>query len=327
MTELPDRRSRIRLPENEPSYSHAMKTSRRDFVKQAFGAVMATSVFQPHLASRLPISFSTLGCPAWNLGKILDFAEQNGYAAIELRGLEGNLDLPSHVAFSAQNIGQTKRAIASHGLRIACVSSSTSLHESDAAKRNHELSDARRFIDLAESLGSPFVRVFGNSPDAEKPIAPDKKLKELVASGLHELGEYGAQHKVTVLIESHDDFTSSADLGEVLQRANSAHVGLLWDAYHTFVGSNEDPESTVGKLHRWIHHTHLKDAAGSGNDRKYVLTGQGNIPIRRQITALRSAGYQGFYCFEWEKLWHPDLADPEIAIADFARAVGGYLRQ
>jgi hypothetical protein len=33
-------------------------------------------------------------------------------------------------------------------------------------------------------------------------------------------------------------------------------------------------------------------------------------------------GYKGFYCFEWEKVWHPDLQDPEIAFADFAQVVG-----
>jgi len=304
-----------------------MSTTRRDFVKQAFGAVMATGALQHYKTSPLPISFSTLGCPAWNIDKILDFAEQHGFAAVELRGLEGNLDVPSHPAFAAQNIGQTKRAIASHGLRIACVSSSTSLHEFDPAKRSHELADARRFIDLAAALDAPYVRVFGNSPDSEKPVAPNAKLKELVASGLHELGEYAGPRKVAVLIESHDDFTASADLGEVLQRADSPHVGLLWDAYHTFVGSNEDPESTVRNLRRWIRHTHLKDSIGTGSDRKYVLTGRGNIPIQRQINSLRSSGYRGFYCFEWEKVWHPDLIDPEIAIPDFARVVGGYLRQ
>jgi len=304
-----------------------MNTTRRDFVKQVFGAAMATSVFGRHKTSRLPISFSTLGCPAWNLSKILDFAEQHGFAAVELRGLEGNLDLPSHSAFAAQNIAQTKRAIASHDLRIACVSSSTSLHESDTAKRNQQFADAHRFIDLAAALDAPYVRVFGNSKDAGKPVVPNAELKQRVASGLHELGEYAGPRKVAVLIESHDDFTSSADLGEVLQRADSPHVGLLWDAFHTYVSSNEDPESTVHNLRRWIHHTHLKDAVGTGTDRKYVLTGQGNIPIRRQINSLRSSGYQGFYCFEWEKVWHPDLTDPEIAIADYARVVGGYLRQ
>ena len=76
------------------------------------------------------------------------------------------------------------------------------------------------------------------------------------------------------------------------------------------------------QLGPWIRHTHLKDSIGSGEDRKYVLTGRGNVPIKRQIEALRSIHYKGFYCFEWEKLWHPDIDDPEIAIADYARVVG-----
>ena len=76
------------------------------------------------------------------------------------------------------------------------------------------------------------------------------------------------------------------------------------------------------ELGQWISHTHLKDSTGSGEDRKYVLTGRGNVPIQRQIESLRKIGYKGFYCFEWEKVWHPDLLDPEIAIADYARVVG-----
>jgi len=304
-----------------------MKTTRRAFVKGASFAVAGSALAQRRNASRLPIAFSTLGCPQWKLHKILDFAEQHGFAAIELRGLEGNLDLPSHPALSGKNIAQTKRDIASHGLRIACVSSSTSVGESDPAKRAHELDDARRFIDLAAGLDAPYVRVFGRSDDSEQPVAPTEEMMSQVAVGLGELGNYAGKRNVTVLMESHDDFTSSTTLGDVLQRAKSDHVGLLWDAFHTFTGSNEAPELTVSKLGRWIHHTHLKDAIGSGLERKYVLTGRGNIPIKRQIESLHSSGYNGFYCFEWEKVWHPDLEDPEIAFADYARVVGGYLRE
>ena len=65
---------------------------------------------------------------------------------------------------------------------------------------------------------------------------------------------------------------------------------------------------------------------GSGEDRKYVLTGRGNVPIRRQIAALRSIGYGGYFCFEWEKVWHPELEAPEIAIAEYANVVSGYLK-
>jgi sugar phosphate isomerase/epimerase len=270
----------------------------------------------------LPLAFSTLACPAWEWGKILDFAVQHGFSAIELRGLQGNLDLPSHPIFAAERIERTRQEIRRSKLRIACVSSSANLYIADPGKRAKELADARRFIDLAEKLGAPLVRVFGGKADSDTALLPDDATKTRVAAGLRELGNYAGTRSVTVVIESHDHFTSSSTLKDVLRMAGSEHVGLLWDAHHTFADSNEDPEFTVRQLGPWIRHTHLKDSTGSGENRHYVLTGRGNVPIQRQIQALQSIGYRGFYCFEWEKVWHPDLEDPEIAIADFARVVG-----
>jgi sugar phosphate isomerase/epimerase len=301
-------------------------SSRRQFLKVLSSAALASTVlprlYAKETASRIPIAFSTLGCPAWDWQKILDFAHQHGFAAIELRGLKGKMDLPSDPQFAADRIEQTKKDIHAAGLRIACVSSSAQLYVEDPSKREKELADARRFIDLAGTLGAPYVRVFGGKAENDKNPAPDDATKKRVAAGLRELGSYAAPHNVTVIIESHDHFTSSATLKDVLTAADSEHVGLLWDAHHTFATSNEEPESTVKQLGRWIRHTHLKDSVGTGEDRKYVLTGRGNVPIQRQIAALRSIDYKGFYCFEWEKVWHPDLADPEIAIADYARVVG-----
>lgn len=301
-------------------------SSRRHFLKVLSSAALASTVplklFAKEQASRIPIAFSTLGCPAWDWQKILDFAHQHGFAAIELRGLKGKMDLPSDPQFAAERIEQTKKDIHAAGLRIACVSSSAQLYVEDSSKREKELADARRFIDLAGKLGAPYVRVFGGKAENDKNPAPDDATKKRVAAGLRELGTYAAPHNVTVIIESHDHFTSSATLKDVLSAADSEHVGLLWDAHHTFATSNEEPEFTVKQLGPWIRHTHLKDSVGSGEDRKYVLTGRGNVPVQRQIAALRATSYKGFYCFEWEKVWHPDLTDPEIAIADYARVVG-----
>jgi sugar phosphate isomerase/epimerase len=275
-------------------------------------------------SNRLPIAFSTLGCPQWDLKKILTFAADHGFAAIELRGLEGNLDLPSHPAFATDKIEQTKRDFAAHGLKVACVSSSARMGEADPDKHAKEIADGRRFIDLASALGAPHVRVFGDGT-AEKGTAPSDELRSRVAAGLHELGEYAGTRNVQVIIESHDNFTASTTLSDILEKANSKHVGLLWDAHHTFATAHEDPELTVKQLGRWIRHTHLKDSVAAGDDRKYVLTGRGTVPIQRQVDALRSIHYGGYFCFEWEKVWHPDLEDPEIAFADYARVVSGYL--
>jgi len=298
-------------------------TDRREFVKMLSAALLAAPMAMGETkASRIPLAFSTLGCPKWEWKKILEFATQHGFAAIELRGIEGNLDLPALPLFAADRIEQTKREIHASNLKIANLGSSAQMYAEDPTKRAKELADARRFIDLAQALEAPYVRVFGGKADSDKNPAPDAETKARVASGLRELGNYAGARGVTVIIESHDHFTSSATLKDVLHAADSEHVGLLWDAHHTFATSNEDPEFTVKQLGPWIRHTHLKDSTGTGEDRKYVLTGRGNVPIQRQIEALRSIGYKGYYCFEWEKMWHPDIAEPEIAIADYANVVG-----
>jgi sugar phosphate isomerase/epimerase len=301
-------------------------SSRRQFLKTLSAALLSQAAVFPLFGksekSRIPIAFSTLGCPAWDWTRILQFARDHGFSAIELRGLQGNMDLPSHAIFASDHIEQSKKEIRDHKLRIACVSSSANLYMEDSDKRAKELADARRFIDLAATLGAPYVRVFGGKAQSDNAPVPDEATKSRVAAGLRELGQYAGPKAVTVIIESHDHFTSSATLKDVMHEADSEHVGLLWDAHHTFAASNEDPEFTVKQLGPWIRHTHLKDSLGKGEDRKYVLTGTGNIPIERQIKALQSIGYKGFYCFEWEKVWHPDLTDPEIAIADFAHVVG-----
>ena len=57
---------------------------------------------------------------------------------------------------------------------------------------------------------------------------------------------------------------------------------------------------------------------GNRNTRYWV---QGEVPIFEAIDALQKGGYKGYYSFEWEKLWHPEIAAPEIAIADYPVAM------
>ena len=302
-----------------------MRTTRRGFV--AAGACGVASLALARFAwaadtkERLQLAFSTLGCPAWEWPKILDFAESQGFSAVELRGLMGSMDLPSRPEFAPERIAQSKKEVAAHGLKIANIGSSSALHDADPAKHAQQIADAKRFIDLASALGSPYVRVFGNEIKG-----PKEEVLARVAAGLHELGEYAGPRGVTVIIESHGDFVESPTLKEVLTRADSPHVALLWDAHHTFADGHEQPEFTVKELGSWIRHTHLKDSVPAGKERKYVLAGRGDVPIQRQIQALRKIGYKGYYCFEWEKAWHPDLEEPEVAFADYVKVVGPYLR-
>jgi sugar phosphate isomerase/epimerase len=296
-----------------------MQIARRDFLQRLAVGLGALPGALRAAAERLPIGFSTLGCPSWNWLKILDFAQQNGFASVELRGLQGTMDLPSRLEFGDAVIEQSKKEIASRGLRISCVSSSSNMHDT-GQQHEQQLADARRFIDLAARLGAPYVRVFGN-----KLVEPRAAAIAHIAASLRELGDYAAPKNVTVLLESHGDFTNSAILREILEKAASPHVALLWDAHNTFVEGKEDPAITVRELGKYIRHTHLKDARLEGGQDRYVLTGRGDVPVKRQVELLAATGYGGYYSFEWEKAWHPEIEEPEVAIADFARVVAQYL--
>lgn len=273
-------------------------------------------------AGRPPLAFSTLGCPGWSWRQVLDFAAANGFAAIELRGIQGTMDLTQRPELAPARIAESRTELAARELRIACLGASANMHEPDAAKRAAGLDEGRRFIDLAHALDAPYVRVFGNN--WVKGEAREATLAR-VAAGLRTLGDHARGANVTVLLETHGDFVESPTLLSIMRQVDSPSVALLWDAHHTFVLGKEDPAETARQIMPWVRHTHLKDSRPAGTDRRYVLTGEGDVPVRRQFEVLAQHGYRGYYSFEWEKRWHPEIEEPEVAFAQYARVAREYL--
>jgi sugar phosphate isomerase/epimerase len=296
---------------------------RRFLATLALGATGACATVGGRAAARnqLPLCFSTLGTPQWSWDRILQYATDHGYAAIELRTLMGTEDLPGRPEFAAGQIEQTRRQLAERNLRVACIGSSAHMHEGETTRRSAQLQGGRRSIDLAQALGAPYVRVFGDRvPEGEsRPVVLAR-----VAEGLRELGDYAADRNVTVLIESHGDFSDSPSLLEIMQRVNSPQVAVLWDAHHTFVAAREAPDESFRRLQPYIRHTHLKDSVPTGTGRRYVLTGTGEVPVQEQVEVLLRNRFGGYYSFEWEKRWHPDIEEPEVAIPHFARVMREY---
>jgi sugar phosphate isomerase/epimerase len=266
-------------------------------------------------SSQLPLCFSTLGCPAWPWRKILGEAHRLGYSAIELRGLMGEMDLTKRPELQSGRLEGTRADLKAHGLRIASVDASSRMHEKDAVVRQAQLDEGRRFIDLAHALGAPYVRVFGDHvpPDEER-----SRVLDRVTKGFQALAEHAKGAGVVVLMETHGDFTSSASIVHLMEAINRPEVRVLWDTHHTFATGREQPSETFGRIGQWVRHTHLKDSRPDGDGRRYVLAGQGDVPLRQIIDVLRTGGYDGYYSLEWEKAWHPGIDEPEVAFPQFA---------
>ena len=299
--------------------------ARRSFLSTLGAGLAAPAILRAQSRSkRYPIAFSTLGCPAWSWKSILESADRLGYGGIELRGVAGEMDLPRVPELQGTRLAETKRDLAAVGVVISDLGASARMHEKDPATRASQLDEGRRFIDLAHAMDVKYVRVFGDKiPEGE----PKEEVMKRVVDGFRQLATYAKPAGVTVLIESHGDFTHSGDLENILTRVDSPQFALLWDAHHSFVAGKEQPAETYARIGKWTRHTHLKDSKPDGADRRYVLIGMGDVPVREQVKVLASHGYKGFYCFEWEKKWHPEIEEPEVAFPQYAKVVSGYLAE
>ncbi len=303
-----------------------MIQTRREVIKSlgALAAAPAIISAMPKASPRYPIAFSTLGCPKWEWKTILSHASDWGFSAIELRGLLGQMDLTKRPEFSGDRLKESLSDLSALSLRISDLGSSANLHDPDPARRTPQLDEAKRFIDLAGRLKAPYVRVFGNNIVKDQ---PKQATLDRIIAGLKELGQHARGSGVQVLMETHGDFPDSPTVLQLMEGVGMNEVGVLWDAHHTCVTGKEKPADTYARLGRYIHHTHLKDSVPDGAEIRYVLTGKGTVPVRDTVLVLARNRYKGYYCFEWEKAWHPEIEEPEVAFPAYAKTIGEYLKE
>jgi sugar phosphate isomerase/epimerase len=257
----------------------------------------------------MKLSFTTLGCPKWSWDKVLDEAARLGFDGIELRGVEGEFFLPKARPFLPENLEKTMADLKKRNIEICALDTSCSFHDPESFDKS--VDEGKATIDLAEKLGVPYIRVFGNNvPNITRRA---ETLKQ-VAIGISMLCEHCEGKNVYVLLETHGDFSELDNLMPVLESVNNPHLGVLWDIEHTYVEFGEDQTEFFNKTSKYIKHTHIKDTKKTDSGFKLCLPGQGNVPTGKSIALLKSIDYKGHLSFEWEKHWHPELEEPEIAI-------------
>jgi sugar phosphate isomerase/epimerase len=262
--------------------------------------------------------FSTLGCPEWTVDRIARCVDECGYEGLELRGLEGEMFLPDHPSLAPGARVGFRRRFESLGCEIACVSSSARLTASSPTDRRQSIDEARAFIELAAGLGSGLVRVFaGRIAEGDDRAASAARMVET----LQQIEPDARAADVKVAVETHDDWCRGADLAPVVAEVGSASVGVLWDINHPY-RHGEEPEATAQAMGDLLLHIHAKDGVEGGS---YTLFGDGDLPLRRILSILKGMGYEGHLSFEWEKKWHPEIEEPEIALPHYARTLASLL--
>ena len=253
----------------------------------------------------LCIAFSTLVFPDATLAEATALGRSWGYPGVELRLLDGQL-IDSSI--SAAERLRVKQTIAATRLPIVSADSSIILTGQEAGP------ELRRFLELANDWESPIIRIYGGLL-AEEPETRRTQM-EAAAGVLEKAIPLAERLGVAIAIETHDSFSASLVVAELLAMVQSKWVGALWDTHHPH-RMDERPAEVYEHIGSRILHVQVKDARRSAAHKggwQLVPLGEGEVPVREIIRLLATGGYGGYISVEWEKYWHPDIEEPEIAL-------------
>ena len=237
------------------------------------------------------IAFSSLACPGWTVEQIADAAVRYGYDAVEWRLADGELLGPR------TSDGVWER-IAACGVPAVCLDTSAAFVTDDADRRSKAVSIATAMGERARQIGAPAIRVFAGQTDGDVDalVGPTRDALAAAVAAMPD--------DVALLIETHDAWSR----GDQIVRLVADAVQVLWDVAHS-VRAGESPRETLGHI-GVPGLVHVKDARGPA----LVHLGDGQVPLDDTVAALRDVGYGGALSLEWEKLWHPELDEPDVVL-------------
>ena len=229
--------------------------------------------------------------------------------------MQDDLDVTNRSEFTSQ-ADLSREQLQDHGVEIACFSSSVVLSSPDAAGSDTSFDELKRYAQLCVTFGTPFIRIFGGR------IGQVSRASALdtAAANLLRLAGIVRDTRIKILVETHDDWMSADHLKSLMTAVSSDAIGLLWDVNHPFMFLGESPAVTWEQTGTWILHTHWKDSkrtSRSPNGFEPCLMGDGQVPHQKIDQVLKNGNYHGYLSLEWEKRWHPEITEPEVAFPQF----------
>ena len=269
----------------------------------------------------MKLAFSTLGCPDWSLEQVTAAAREHGYEGVELRLVDGQIVPPDMAPTERKRV---RDAFKGASVPIVCLDTSSRFTARDPEDRRKQEDATRRYLELANEFEAPMIRIFGGNLSEG---VTEAQGVEYLAESLNRLAPDAERAGVTIALETHDAFSAGKLVRDVMDRVPSRWAAPLWDTHHPY-RMGETVEQTWDYVGQRMVHTHVKDARRKADGGwQLVLLGEGEVPVKEAIRVWAQRGYDWYVCVEWEKKWHPEIEEPEVAFPQHIKVLREYLAE
>lgn len=166
-------------------------------------------------------------------------------------------------------------------------------------KRDDQLALVKRWIEYAEVLGAPMVRIFAGGPKAGQTTDDAYRL---VAEAIEECCQHAAAHGVFLALENHGGLTATAEgVLRLVKAVKSPWFGVNLDTgnFHS-----ADPYAELEKIAPYAINVHVKVTMAPAG------AGKQPTDYARLKKILTAAGYRGYITLEYEEEEDPRAACP-----------------
>jgi len=247
----------------------------------------------------MKLSFSTNRWKGFTLSSFFEIAKEYKFQGIEIHSVDecDNTELSSMY-----------RKLMEYGLKVPCID----LVSNIAGDFDVAMSEFERCVDVVDKLRIPYIRLKAvDGPNA------GENVEKFINKAL----EYIGKRKTVLLVETVGIFADTARLRELLNHFASDNLATLWDFYYPYTVNGETAETTIKNLGAYVKHVHIKDSAGKDG---YNFVGEGVLPIKEMMNALRSINYDGFISIEWDPKWVDEISDIDIIFPHFVTYMSSF---
>ena len=211
-------------------------------------------------------------------------------------GLEGT-ELTSYYfpqPVTADYLRRLKQQAFRLGLDISGTAVGNDFCEPPGPKRDEQIALVKRWVDHAEVLGAPVIRIFsGNAKRGQSA----KEAHRLAVEGMEDCCQYAGEHGVFLALENHGGLTEAAEgIMALVRDVKSAWFGVNMDTgnFHT-----ADVYGDLAKLAPYTLNVQVKVVIQPAGGKKQPTD------FVRLAKILREAGYRGYIVLEFEESGDP----------------------
>ncbi len=256
----------------------------------------------------MKFSFSTKGWHDSTFDEFCNVAVDLKFEGIELHNIYNRLFTERDGAFHDYTAAATVRRLYEKKLQLPCIDTVCNVATEEAEACVQEIESC---IEIAQNLRISCIRLKATAPVGDE--AATKQVCSIIEKALPTAEEAG----ICLLIETSGLFSDTAALRTLLDSFASDNLAALWNLSAAYFECGEGPDVVIKNLGAYVRHVHFSDAESIDGKINYCLAGEGALPIKEMMLALRSVNYDGFISLVWDPTWCEELDDMEIIFSQF----------